>query len=94
MTLITRLSNQPTEEEQFRIMMSNLDGDGSSVAPYGDLARSNSSVQNGTNRLGIRMEFLADGDPEDYDLEDRIRENDVPVEPLNDGRTVLETNEF
>ena len=75
MSLLTRLSSMPTEEEQFRIMMSNLDGDGSSVAPYGDLARSNSSVQNGTNRIGIRMEFLADGDPEDYDLEDRIRES-------------------
>lgn len=87
-SIIDILMRQESIDQKFARQMRNLDGESSVIAPWGDLARSNSNVQNGVDRLPIRMEFLADGDPEDYDDEDRIRENDVPVEPLSDGTTI------
>jgi hypothetical protein len=67
MSILDSLAAKATESEDalkkgLKELYADVEGN---VASYGDLANSNCFVQNGTDRLPIRMEYLLDADPDD-----------------------------
>ena len=53
------------EENELHSALKNLYKDEESIGCYGDLASSNAFIQNGFDKMPIRLSYLQDGDPED-----------------------------